>query len=128
MGVFDYVKFEYPLPDPERQDWEWQSKDTPAQYMEFYRVTKDGLLIHEAVHYEAVPEEERPYWNTPEWEMPLMQFVGSIRTVSDGDEVVDYHGDIIVVGGQKGHYEQIVQYRCRFTNGRLEWIREIREE
>jgi len=48
MGMFDNVHCHYPLPWPEVQDATWQSKDTPAQYLDEYEIREDGTLWHEA--------------------------------------------------------------------------------
>lgn len=53
MGMFDYIKCEYPLPELPSQviaAWEgaekvaFQSKDTPEQSMTFYKIDVDGHL------------------------------------------------------------------------------------
>jgi hypothetical protein len=43
MGMFDYVRCKYPLPDGAPTDG-YQSKDTPAQYLEHYEIREDGSL------------------------------------------------------------------------------------
>ena len=48
MGMFDEVICHYPLPWPEVQDAIWQSKNTPAQYLDRYEIRSDGTLWHEA--------------------------------------------------------------------------------
>jgi hypothetical protein len=44
MGMFDEIKCEYPLPDPEVQDHVFQTKDF-ENLMERYTITKEGRLI-----------------------------------------------------------------------------------
>ena len=58
MGMFDYVKCEYPLPDPEAQDLLFQTKDTDAMFLETYKITKEGQLLHFTGEYETTPLEE----------------------------------------------------------------------
>lgn len=128
MGVFDYVKMEYPLPDRAHQDYEFQTKDTPAQWLEVYRVTREGRLIHEAVRCVHVPERKRPYWGTPLWdENPMVRIVGSQRVVPLGDEDTGFHGDIFVVGWPAGKYKasDVVEYQVRFSEGQLLWIKRV---
>ena len=48
MGMYDEVICHYPLPWPEVQNQIWQSKNTPAQYLERYEIRADGTLWHEA--------------------------------------------------------------------------------
>lgn len=46
MGMFDYLKCEYPLDAPSTVE-EWQTKDTPGQFLGTYTITKDGLLLED---------------------------------------------------------------------------------
>lgn len=45
MGVFDYIRCEYELPDKWEQDVPFQTKDTPKQWLNTYTITKNGNLI-----------------------------------------------------------------------------------
>lgn len=47
MGMFDELRCEYPLPAEGANALEYQTKDTPAQWMDFYLIDKDGQLFHE---------------------------------------------------------------------------------
>lgn len=47
MGLYDNVRCKYPLPDPEAQDLEYQTKSTFAPYLENYIITQDGRLLKE---------------------------------------------------------------------------------
>ena len=47
MGLFDHVRCRYKLPWGALQDATWQSKDTPAQYLERYEIRQDGTLWHQ---------------------------------------------------------------------------------
>ena len=47
MGLFDYVRCEYPLGSPSLNKLLWQSKDTPLQGMARYKITADGRLVDE---------------------------------------------------------------------------------
>lgn len=93
MGMFDYVRCEYPLPDGAPVDG-YQTKDAecwPA--MDSYTITAEGRLIHHVDRYEYVPEEERPMYGTPAWEHGgLARLCGMVRRVPVGDEEVPFHG------------------------------------
>lgn len=43
MGMFDNIVCEYPIDAPKTVT-EWQTKDTPNQYLSTYVITKDGKL------------------------------------------------------------------------------------
>lgn len=46
MGLFDYLKCEYPLPVELKKGVRCQSKDTPAQWMDTYEIRADGTIWH----------------------------------------------------------------------------------
>ena len=116
MGLFDYIKCEYPLPIG--QEREYQTKDTYAQHMERYTITVDGRLIHHSVRHEGVPLKDRPY---PNAKIGSFQSIcGIMRSVPTGDVEIPHHGDIYF-------YDHDLEWQARFTNGRIEWIRRIEE-
>lgn len=47
MGVFDYVKCDYPLPEGLSSDGYFQTKCTPAQALDLYEIRSDGTLWQE---------------------------------------------------------------------------------
>jgi len=47
MGVFDNIRCEYPLPDGRPVPFDAQTKDTPAQWLNNYKIDQDGFLWHE---------------------------------------------------------------------------------
>lgn len=89
MGLFDYLRSEYPLPEGIPQTTVFQTKDAQEQpYMERFRITKEGRLIHERVAYEEVPQNERPYPNGK----GLFKMMGAMRSVPLGDVDTNFHG------------------------------------
>jgi hypothetical protein len=128
MGMFDYLLCEYALPigvpDWLTNDIVFQTKDTESQYMETYVITEQGRLIHQAVKYETVPEEERPYYGKPEWETATwMQICGMIRKIPIGNVDTNFHGDLHFHGMSEKEPYDFCGLVARFTNGWLEWIR-----
>lgn len=130
MGMFDYVKCECPLPEgvPEwvKPDIEFQTKDTPAQYMEIYVITAEGRLIHQSVKYETVPENERPYWGKPEWKSDFMKAAGCVRSVPTGDVDTQFHGDLSFGCSSNSAPYKFCDFVARFTNGQLEYIKLVK--
>jgi len=122
MGMFDTIKCEYPLPDKELQDEDFQTKDL-ACLLDQYTITKSGELIHHAVRYEEVPDEERAYYGKPEWDtMPLVQLRGCIKTIPTGDVKVSFHGDLKFytgIGDPNEKDYKFYEYIARFTEGKL---------
>lgn len=132
MGMFDYLLCEYSLPDTApkwiNETTLWQTKDTDAQYMEYYTITKEGRLIHHSVIYENVPENERPNWGKPEWETSkISQLLGCIRSVPIGDVDTNYHGDLHIGAMTEKQPYEFYDLIIRFTNGNVEWIKEVKE-
>lgn len=152
MGMYDYIKCEYPLPDAHMQDALFQTKDTEAMYLEHYTITRDGKLVHHGVAYGETPPEERPYYD-PEikgFKSAVDEFCGSISETPTGDIEIPYHGDVyfytsvgwfadgtktyrisdgqgqrVTDGPWESATEEWFEYQARFTNGRVEWIRRV---
>ena len=58
MGMFDELRCYYPLPISGFEDRTFQTKDTPAQYLDQYEIREDGTLWHEAYDIE---DHSNPY-------------------------------------------------------------------
>jgi hypothetical protein len=129
MGMFDELHCEFPLPDAAVQDEVFQTKSF-ERLLDRYTITGDGRLILHQVRYEEVPEEERPYYGTPEWEQGgLFRLCGSMRAVPVGDVEVLFHGDIVFYTSLEDRPgRQWFEYRARFTDGRLQWIRRVEKQ
>lgn len=129
MGMYDELKCEYPLPDAEVQDHWFQTKSLD-RLLDRYSITGDGRLILHKLRCELVPEEEREYYGTPEWdEMRFVRLFGMLRSEPMGDVDVVYHGDIIFytsTGSRKEGDFQWYEYTARFTEGCLQWIKRLR--
>ncbi len=128
MGMFDEIRCEYPLPDAVVQDALFQTKSLDS-VMDHYTITRDGKLIHHKVRYEEVPEEERPYYGTPEWEEDkIVRSFGCLKRVPVGDVEVPYHGDIYfytTIGTPGADDYEWFEYQARFTEGELQWIKRV---
>lgn len=95
MGLFDTVKCELPLPVPEHQALEFQTKDL-QKLLEDYTITTDGRLVR---HAQGGPPGDT-HIRAIDW--PI-------------------HGDIHLLG--RDAHEAPVEYWVRFTHGRVEWVR-----
>lgn len=60
MGMFDELTILFELPWPEVQDSLWQTKDTPAQSMDYYEVREDGTLWHHRYDERLIRDEVSP--------------------------------------------------------------------
>ena len=130
MGMFDEVRVEYPLPDPEAQGLVFQTKSLDS-LLDDFTVTHDGRLILHAVDFDTVPEEERPNYGKPEWEHgALSQLMGSIRRVPLGDVEIPYKGDVEIhtsTGSREAGDYRWYEYVIRFEEGRVRWIKRASE-
>ena len=88
MGLFDDLRCHYPLPIEGANALDYQTKDTPAQFLDRYEIRADGTLWHYAYEIEADPDEadrlHRSRRNRS-WE-PVEHFTGEIVFYSDTDE------------------------------------------
>lgn len=154
MGMFDNLRVAAPLPDPEYQERTFQTKSLECSLSD-YTITRAGRLVLREVEWEATPEEEMPYYGTPEWERGgIVRFFGMLRETSARNVILDdFHGDIIFydtvnapngavfavnfhegttavleADGTSTPIEPVtVYYKARFTDGQLQWIRRITE-
>jgi hypothetical protein len=110
MGLYDYLRCEYPLPEGAPVDG-YQTKDTPAQFLERYTITADGRLMERRVELEWIDDPGRGliggYFaavpGTGEWvEIPL-------------------HGDLWFYDGEW-------EFRARFTEGRIARIEQVERD
>ena len=155
MGMFDNIRIEASLPDPEYQNRTFQTKSLDCSLSD-YTITRDGCLVLRQVEFEATPEEEQPYYGTEEWERGgIFRLAGMMREKSAQDVTLDdFHGDIVFYDtvnapddalfainfgeGTTSIFEAdgrttpiepvVVYYKARFTDGRLQWIRRITRE
>jgi len=120
MGMFDNIKCEYPLPDKPIGARNWQTKSfgdgMVGGFMDNYTITPEGKLILHKCTYETVPEEERPYYGTPDWDKNLlMQICGSMKSTPLEDEDQEYHGVINIYTNTSNN--EWVEYDIKFTDG-----------
>ena len=155
MGMFDNLRIEAPLPDPELQDRTFQTKSLECCLSD-YTITHDGRLVLRHVEWEVTPEEERPFYGTEQWQHGgLFQICGMLREVSSREVTLhDFHGDIVFCttvnapddamfaidfrarttavfeadGTTTPIKPVVVYYKARFADGRLQWIRRITRE
>ena len=114
MGVFDYVICEYPLPVEGANDVRFQTKDTPVQHLDNYKICKDGTLWHEAYDIEdqSDPNAEG-----------IDRFLGCMARVNQRWELVHLTGEVSFAGDSSTHLW--LEFSAYFVRGyiiRLELI------
>lgn len=116
MGMFDYLKCKYPLPDAGANDLEYQTKDTPAQFLDHYEIRADGSLWHLAYDIE---DKSDPHAEG------FARWAGRISYVNERWEPVPFTGEIRFY-----HYanETRTEFSAYFVNGMLNLLTPIGEE
>jgi len=114
MGMFDYINCKYPLPI---QGERFQTKDTPAQYLDLYEIREDGALWHKA--YDTDDQSD------PEAEGFAALF-GSAARVNERWEPCPFLGEIrfytsINLGGD----DKWLEYSAYFVGGKLQQLHQI---
>lgn len=104
MSLYDTLRCDYPLPDPEFQQAEFQTKDLGCA-LEHYHIDRIGRLWVTHVKPRFVRDDE-PAGPAPE------------------PEDTRYHGDIRFYASTTPEW---VEYQARFTHGVVEWIRRFSE-
>lgn len=150
MGMFDYIRCDYPLPDG-WQAGELQTKDFDCEMVE-HVITKDGRLMLERIdETHLVPKVERPYPDAPD--DSIMPMCGAIRTVRSRHDA-NFHGTVNFYGSEYrtledqparprgvAHHGDAVtdyttgaplkhiwhEYEAKFTDGQLVEIRVVTE-
>ena len=119
MGMFDYIVCEAELPDVpvSLEGVQFQTKDTPDQYLTVYTITKDGRLSWRPYEMVEVPKHERTYPDAPEND--FRSLIGSMRREERELEFINYDGSLEFVAAIDTHW---LVFRAQFTKGSLEKI------
>lgn len=101
MGMFDTIRCRYPLPRPEHQDLEFQTKDLDS-LLDHYLISADGRLVRQG---------------------------RVIAGTADRDVTRPFHGDLrFYTSVGEPEAREWVEYVARFTHSRVEWIQPVRED
>jgi hypothetical protein len=99
VGLYDSVECDYPLPDPEYQELEFQTRDF-EWVMQRYAITRDGRLLKRA------PRPE-----------PGRELIALER-----DAELPVHGDLLIYAADPATDQGLIEYRVRFLHGRVERV------
>jgi hypothetical protein len=105
MSLFDTLRCDYPLPDPEFQERTFHTLNFRC-LLDHYCLGTDGRLRQ--IH--------RKFYNPQ----------GKPAAYAAASEDTGYHGDLRFHA--KTTAQGRVEYQARFTHGTVEWIRRIEEE
>lgn len=104
--MFDYLTYE---------GRQYQTKDTPDQYMSEYRIVA-GRLVGDEWHMEETPWNERPF--------PLAKGVMMRRVIDRAGVDQEWHGYLYLCGPAPDWR----RHRAKFTDGNLVEFIEVQED
>src|SRR4051812_40449918 len=134
MGMFDNLKCKYLLPLPQYQELDFQTKDTPEQYLDQYEIREDGTLWHEAYDFEDQSEagkwkKEHPGEELPESLANILSFAGCMTRINKHWEQVKYFtGEIQFYTSLGEARKGWVEFSAYFVNGTLSQLHVISHE
>ena len=111
MGLFDDITCEMPLPECPEWATNFQTKDTPSQYMDRYCIREDGTLWVEEYDIEdhSDPDVEG-----------LMRLAGMMTRVNKRwEKLADFDGAVDFYAFNHGGDKSWVEYRVVFVDGRV---------
>lgn len=117
MGMFDYMKVEYGIEQPEGIEWQTKFRDDP--YLENIKIDAEGNLWHEYKEYEVFLDPEKE---------GLDQLCGSIRTSFCEWRKMDYYRGEVEFHSTDKHTGKWWSYSALFDNGKLLNIKRIEPE
>ena len=99
MGMFDNIKSHYPLPVAGFQDRVFQTKDTPNQRLDNYKIHEDGTLWVEEYDIEdqsdcGIWERENPGLEIPEYLTGWESICGCMARINKRWVASDFSGEI----------------------------------
>ncbi len=128
MGMFDYVKCEYPLPVAGANELEYQTKDTPCQWLDLYVIKADGTLWHE--EYDTEDRSDLAQWKIdhPDTAIPesLNSFLGMAGCMTRVNKRLVFEnlfGEIRFGSWDKDR--GIIEWCVLFENGQLQELRQL---
>lgn len=134
MGMFDDITSKYPLPIKGANALDFQTKDTPAQFMERYEIREDGTLWHEDGEYED--RSARMLWKNEHPGEPLPKeladdglsgFWGCMTHVNKRWVPVPMTGEI-VFGQYDTKTRESITFSAYFVAGKLNQLHVLEHE
>jgi hypothetical protein len=90
-----------------------------------YLVDQEGQLWIQETTWQTVPEEKRPYYNSPEWEKPFGKVIGSLDIKKGEISKHSHTGEIIMHYYDKNIDCEIITF---FDNGKMLFFKVIENE
>ena len=127
MGMFDRLKCLYPLPLEGANALDYQTKDTPAQFLDQYEIRDDGTLWHE--EYDTEDQSEAGRWQKehPGEELPksmgLLSLMGCMTKINGRwIQEAGITGEIRFYTSLGKDHSGWIEWSAYFVNGKLNQI------
>lgn len=117
MGMFDDLRCHYPLPREGANTLAYQTKDTPAQWMDLYEIRADGSLWHETYDIEDRSDPSAT---------GLDALRGSMTRVGKRWEPVKLTGEVRFYTSQPSG--EWIEFSAYFIDGQLRELVDISQE
>jgi hypothetical protein len=117
MGMYDELTCNYPLPDKFKkyQNKRFQTKSL-GNCLSQYLISREGQLIEQTFDWLDVPEEERPYYNKPEWNR--LSWVGALETIPNEPTELNYTGEVRFYTSDQEN-DSWIEFVALFSKGKL---------
>lgn len=131
MGMFDEIVCDIELPRIGKTDMVFQTKDTPEQYIDQYKIDGEGRLWHEA--YDIVDKSEAAKWRAehpdePEPDWGWEAYLGSMSRNNKRMEPCDMTGEVrFYTHIGKGSDGEWFEFSAYFIDGEMQSLTEIKE-
>jgi hypothetical protein len=123
--MFDYIRCKYATPIDGAPYIEFQTKDTPQQYMDNYEIKEDGSLWHEDYDIEdhskwAKWKKEHPGQEPPK-ELDTLEgrFIGCMSRVRRRWEKSNFTGEIRFYASLGPNHTGWIEFSSYFKDGQL---------
>lgn len=118
MGMFDNLMCKYPLPtDIDLKNEMFQTKDTPAQFLDTYEIREDGTLWHENHDIEDHSDPNAK---------GIIKFIGNMTRVNyRWEPVKNFLGEIRFYTDYNKNW---IEFSSYFVDGQLNQIHLVKEK
>lgn len=117
MGMFDYLNCKYPLPyGAIANSYEYQTKDTPAQFMDRYEIREDGTFWHQAYDVEDRSDKTKE---------GLEGLIGCMTSVNHRWEECRLTGEVRFYDYRQGEKPDWIEFSAYFVEGKLKELHQI---
>lgn len=128
--MFDIIRCKYPLLVVGANDLDYQTKDTPSQWMDQYEIQEDGALWHQTYDIEDHSEAAKWIASNPGKELPnnLDSLGGCLSAVNKRWEPENFTGQIRFYTFRHDNPDRgWIEWSAYFVDGKLNQLNLIED-